>query len=68
MKAAINISKRDEMPMQPIIEVEIFDLWGIDFMGPFPPFDGKEYIWWRWTMCPSGSRQSPLGQMIVERL
>ena len=43
-QAAINISKRDEMPMRPILEVEIFDLWGIDFMGPFPPSDGKEYI------------------------
>ena len=32
------------MPMRPILEVEIFDLWGIDFMGPFPPSDGKEYI------------------------
>ena len=40
-QAAINIFKRDEMPMQPILEVEIFDLWGIDFMGPFPPSDGK---------------------------
>ena len=41
---AINISKRDEIPMRLILEVEIFDLWGIDFMGTFPPFDGKEYI------------------------
>ena len=32
------------MPMRPIHEVEIFDLCGIDFMGPFPPSDGKEYI------------------------
>ena len=32
------------MPMRLILEVEIFDLWGIDFMGPFPPSDGKEYI------------------------
>ena len=43
-QAALNISKRDEMPMRPILDVEIFDLWGIDFMGPFPPSDGKEYI------------------------
>ena len=43
-QVAINISKRDEMPMQPILEVKIFDLWGIYFMGPFPPSDGKEYI------------------------
>ena len=32
------------MPMRPILEVEIFDLWRIDFMGAFPPSDGKEYI------------------------
>ena len=43
-QAALNIYKRDEMTMRPILEVEIFDLWEIDFMGPFPPSDGKEYI------------------------
>ena len=32
------------MPIWPILEVEIFDLWGIDFMGPFPPSNRKEYI------------------------
>ena len=32
------------MPMRPILEVEIFDLCGIDFMGPFPRSDWKEYI------------------------
>ena len=32
------------MPLQTILEVEIFDLWGIDFMGLFPPSEGKEYI------------------------
>ena len=31
-----NISKRNEMPITGIIEVEPFDCWGIDFMGPFP--------------------------------
>ncbi|XP_070040398.1 uncharacterized protein [Nicotiana tomentosiformis] len=30
-----NISRRHEMPMNPIQEVEVFDVWGIDFMGPF---------------------------------
>ena len=43
-QAALNISKKDEMPMRPILEVEIFDLWGIDFIGPFSLSDGKEYI------------------------
>ena len=43
-QAPLNISKRDEMPMRPILEVKIFYLWGIDFIGPFPPFHKKEYI------------------------
>ncbi|XP_076950882.1 uncharacterized protein LOC143624006 [Bidens hawaiensis] len=38
------ISKRDEMPMQPILVVDIFDVWGIDFMGPFPNSYGNLYI------------------------
>ena len=32
------------MPLTPILEVEIFDLWGIDFMGPFPLSYGNQYI------------------------
>jgi hypothetical protein len=32
------------MPLSPILIVEIFDVWGIDFMGPFPPSFGFEYI------------------------
>ena len=39
-----NISKRHEMPLQSILEIEIFDVWGIDFMGPFPPSYGNLYI------------------------
>ena len=31
-----NISKRNEMPLISIQEVEIFDLWGLDIIGPFP--------------------------------
>jgi len=27
----------NEMPLNNILEVELFDVWGIDFMGPFPP-------------------------------
>nr|GFC33553.1 reverse transcriptase domain-containing protein [Tanacetum cinerariifolium] len=30
------ISQRDEMPQNTIQIYEIFDVWGIDFMGPFP--------------------------------
>ena len=39
-----NISRRDEMPQKGILEVEIFDVWGIDFMGPFPSSFGNKFI------------------------
>ncbi|CAA7014737.1 unnamed protein product [Microthlaspi erraticum] len=39
-----NISKRNEMPQNFILEVEVFDVWGIDFMGPFPTSFGDQYI------------------------
>ena len=32
------------MPLNPIHEVEIFDVWGIDFMGPFPNSFGNQFI------------------------
>ena len=32
------------MPQNFILEVEVFDCWGIDFMGPFPPSFKNEYI------------------------
>ena len=32
------------MPQTPIIFCEIFDVWGIDFMGPFPSSNGFLYI------------------------
>ena len=38
------ITHKDMMPLTPILEVEIFDLWGIDFMGPFPLSYGNQYI------------------------
>ncbi|XP_074283003.1 uncharacterized protein LOC141607548 [Silene latifolia] len=39
-----NISKRGEMPQTPMIYCEIFNVWGIDFMGPFPASCGNVYI------------------------
>ena len=39
-----NISRRHEMPLTNILEVELFDVWGIDFMGPFIPSFGNLYI------------------------
>nr|GEY14769.1 reverse transcriptase domain-containing protein [Tanacetum cinerariifolium] len=38
------ISQRDEMPQNSIQVCEIFEVWGIDFMGPFPSSLGNKYI------------------------
>nr|GEU43729.1 reverse transcriptase domain-containing protein [Tanacetum cinerariifolium] len=38
------ISQRDEMPQNSIQICEIFDVWGIDFMGPFSSSRGNKYI------------------------
>ncbi|GJZ53695.1 reverse transcriptase domain-containing protein [Tanacetum coccineum] len=39
-----NISNRDEMPLNNIQVCEIFDIWGIVFMGPFPKSHKFEYF------------------------
>ncbi|KAI3748909.1 hypothetical protein L6452_12328 [Arctium lappa] len=39
-----SISQKNEMPLNGILEVELFDVWGIDFMGPFPPSNNCQYI------------------------
>nr|GEW97144.1 reverse transcriptase domain-containing protein [Tanacetum cinerariifolium] len=38
------ISQRDEIPKNSTQVCEIFDVWGIDFMGPFPSSWGNKYI------------------------
>nr|GEY81922.1 reverse transcriptase domain-containing protein [Tanacetum cinerariifolium] len=38
------ISQRDEMPQNTIQVCEIFDVWGINIMGPFPSSRGNKYI------------------------
>ena len=32
------------MPLDNILEVELFDVWGVDFMRPFPSSYGNRYI------------------------
>ncbi|KAK8935602.1 hypothetical protein KSP39_PZI013848 [Platanthera zijinensis] len=39
-----NIHKNDGMPMNIMLEVELFDVWGIDFMGPFVNSNGNLFI------------------------
>ncbi|GJR66717.1 reverse transcriptase domain-containing protein [Tanacetum coccineum] len=38
------ILHHDEMPQNSIQVCKIFDIWGIDFMGPFPSSRGNKYI------------------------
>ncbi|WJZ89333.1 hypothetical protein VitviT2T_008559 [Vitis vinifera] len=38
------LTKRNQMPINPILIVDLFDVWGIDFMGPFPMSFGNSYI------------------------
>ena len=56
-----NLSKRNEMPLQGILVVQIFYVWGIDFMGPFPSSFANmsillavDYVskWVEATACP----------------
>ena len=38
------ISRKQELPLNPILVIELFDVWGIDFMGPFLSSHGMKYI------------------------
>ena len=39
-----NWSRKNETPLNFILEVEIFDVWDIDFMRPFSSSQGNKYI------------------------
>ena len=65
-----NISKRHEMPLQGILVVQLFDIWGIDFMGPFPVSFENTYIllavdyvskWVKATACPKNDANTVVG-------
>ena len=38
------ITARDAMPLQNNLQIELFNVWGIEFMGPFPRSYDSEYI------------------------
>ena len=39
-----SISRINEMPSNSILEVELFDVWGIHFIGPFASSYNNQYI------------------------
>jgi hypothetical protein len=38
------VTRTNMMLMSPILEIEVFDCWGINFIGPFPQSFGNLYI------------------------
>ena len=64
-----NINRRNEMPLQGITVVQIFDVWGIDFIGPFPPSFGNLYVlavdfvskWVEAITCPRNDANTVVG-------
>ena len=65
-----NIRKRHEIPLQGILVVQLFDVWGIYFMGPFPASFGNIYIlivmdyvskWVEATACPKNDANTVEG-------
>ena len=38
------IFKHNMMLVNSILKIELFNVWGIDFMGPFPSSFGNQYI------------------------
>jgi transposase InsO family protein len=39
-----NISQRNAMPLKYNLQIDLFNVWGIDFMGPFKNSNGFEHI------------------------
>ena len=65
-----NIIKRHEMPLQGILVVQLFDVWGMDFIGPFLVSFGNIYIlpavdyvskWVEATACPKNDANKVVG-------
>ena len=65
-----NISRRNEMPLQGILMVWAFYVWGIDFMGPIPSSFGNIYIllavdyvskWVEAIACPRNDANTMVG-------
>ncbi|BBN67552.1 hypothetical protein Prudu_111S000100 [Prunus dulcis] len=71
-----NISRRNELPLKNILFVELFDVWGIDFMGPFPSSFGYTYILvavdyvskWVEAIATKTNDHKPLLQQVFEAL
>nr|GEV27773.1 reverse transcriptase domain-containing protein [Tanacetum cinerariifolium] len=59
-------SQCDEMPQNSIQVCEIFDVWGIDFRGPFPSSRGNKYILMAVDYCLNGLKRKRFPPMTPE--
>ncbi|RDY00498.1 hypothetical protein CR513_16308, partial [Mucuna pruriens] len=55
----MTISRRHEMPQHLILFYEVFDVWGINFLRPFPMSYGNSYILLVVDMYRDGWRPKP---------
>nr|GEV60319.1 DNA-directed DNA polymerase [Tanacetum cinerariifolium] len=60
------ISQRDEMPQNSIQICEIFDVWGIDFMGRSCLHEGTNIFSWLSIICRNGLKQKRSPPMTPE--
>lgn len=49
-----NVGRNHDMPMQSLLEVETFDVWGIAFMGTFLISNSLYIFLYMWIMFQSG--------------
>ena len=72
-----NVRIRHEIPLQGILVVQLFDVWGIDFMGPFPASFGNIYIllvvdyvskWVEAAACPKNDAITVVGFLQINIL
>ena len=56
---------KKELPLNPILVIELFDVWGVDFMGPFVSSHGMKYIFVAVDMYLNGWKLSPSQRMKV---
>lgn len=61
-----SLSKRNEIPLNSILVYEVFYVWGMDFMRPFPS-SGAYYIFsWLLIMYLIELRESPLKLILLQ--
>ena len=66
MPKAWEADKKSMMPLNPNLIVDLFDVWGIDFMRPFLMSFGYSYILVGVDYVLNGLKQSRASEMITE--